>query len=282
MPRRPLLHFGRGLGKMSYTLFPSERRKAIIHLLQAFPDKTETEIKKLARDVFIHLGMNFVEMAWLPRLKKNKLADFVEFDGLEILERLKKANKPVLIITGHIGNWELMAAAASLRGYKISVIAKKLNDSWLNDRIVKMRRRWDVNTIFREDEGSARKIVNVLKNGGFLALLMDQDTKTESVFVNFFGKRAYTPSGPAALSLLKTKCEVVSAYIHREGMLKHKIKLQYITPVVPSGNREIDIVNRTQQFTSVLEQAIREHPEQWVWMHKRWKTQKIEDKVNGR
>lgn len=274
LPRRLLIFIGRQLGKLSYQLFPSEKKKTIIHLSQAFPEKSLEDISRISRDVFINIGMNFAELIWLPRMKKKHIDRIIEFEGLSILEKLKKRNRPVMIITGHIGNWELLAAAASFKGYPSAVIARRQNNSWINNKIIKMRKKWNVETILREEDGSSRKILKVLKNGGFLATLMDQDTKIDSVFVNFFGRKAYTPSGPAAISL-RSGCEVVIAYIHRNKSLKHQVKFRYVTPIVSTGHREEDIVNRTQQYTSMLEEAIRESPEQWVWMHKRWKTQQI-------
>jgi len=275
MPRRMLIFTGGQLGKLSYVLFPSEKRKTIIHLSQAFPDKNPEEISRISREVFINIGMNFAELIWLPRMKPRHIEKIVEFENITILERLQKSGKPVLIITGHIGNWELLAAAAAHKGYPSAVIARRQNNSWLNNKIIKLRSKWNVETILRDEQGSSRRILNILKNGGFLATLMDQDTKIESVFVDFFGRKAYTPSGPAVISL-RSGCEVVIAYIHRNGSLKHKIKFKYVEPIARTGFRDIDIVNRTHQFTSLLEEAIKEHPEQWVWMHKRWKTQQIE------
>jgi KDO2-lipid IV(A) lauroyltransferase len=275
MPRGMLISTGKQLGKLSYTLFPSEKRKTIIHLSQAFPDKSPEEISRISRDVFINIGMNFAELIWLPRMRPKHIDRIVEFENIKILERLKKSGKPVLIITGHIGNWELLAAAAAHKGYPSTVIARRQNNSWLNNKIIKLRSKWKVETILRDEPGSSRRILSILKSGGFLATLMDQDTKIESVFVDFFGRKAYTPSGPAAISL-RSGCEVVIAYIHRNSLLKHIVKFKYVEPITPTGFRDIDIVNRTHQFTSLLEEAIKEHPEQWVWMHKRWKTQQIE------
>jgi len=281
LPRRFLLFLGRGMGRLAYMLFPGERKKAFAHLSRVLPKKSEKEIKNITKRVFINIGMNFAEFTWIPRLKKKNLDDIIEFKGIGILKKLKKANKPVLIITGHIGNWELMAAAAALKGFPSSVIARRQKNRWINDKMIEMRKKWNVETIMREEKRSSKKILSILKNGGFLATLMDQDTNIESVFVDFFSNKAYTPAGPAAISL-RSGCEVVLAYIHRNGNMKHNITFKYITPIVPTGNKEIDIVNRTQQFTSVLEDAIRKNPDQWVWMHKRWKTQKISPNQKGR
>jgi KDO2-lipid IV(A) lauroyltransferase len=274
MPRNLLISTGKQLGKLSYQLFPSEKKKTIIHLSQAFPEKSAEEISRISKEVFINIGMNFAELIWLPRMKRKHIDRIIEFEGISILEKLKKNNKPVMIITGHIGNWELLAAAAAYKGFPSAVIARRQNNSWINNKIIKLRKKWNVETILREEEGSSRKILNVLKNGGFLATLMDQDTKIDSVFVDFFGRKAYTPSGPAAISL-RSGCEVVIAYIQRQRLLKHQVKFRYVTPIISTGYRDRDIVNRTQQFTSLLEEAIRDCPEQWVWMHKRWKTQQI-------
>lgn len=274
MPRRMLLFTGRQLGKLAYALFPSEKRKTIIHLSQAFPEKSTEEISAISRKVFINIGMNFAELIWLPRMKPRHMDKIVEFENIGLLHRLKKSGKPVLIITGHIGNWELLAAAAAHKGFPSAVIARKQNNSWLNEKIIKLRNKWNVETILRDEPGSSKRILNVLKNGGFLATLMDQDTKIDSVFVDFFGRKAYTPSGPAAISL-RSGCEVVIAYIHRNSSLKHKVKFKYVEPIARSGLKDIDVVNRTHQFTYLLEEAIKEHPDQWVWMHKRWKTQQI-------
>ena len=271
-PRSFLLFIGRGLGKFAYHIFPSERKKALTHLNIAYPEKTESEINEITRNVFKHIGMNFMELIWLPRLKKNNIDKYVEFIGLEHLDKARSPSKPTIIITGHIGNWELLAAAASIKGYSAAVIATKQRDDWINRKISNIRAKWNVHTIWRNGGQSSREILSVMKNNGVLALLMDQDTKAESVFVDFFGHKAFTPSGPAALSL-RFNSEVISAYIHRNGNRNHKITFKNAEPLQPTGDREKDIVDRTQQFTKIIEGAINEHPEQWVWMHKRWKTQ---------
>jgi len=271
LPRRVLLFIGRGLGRTVHLIIPSERKKAVEHLKIAFPEKDEKSLRKIAKNVFINIGMNFMELLWLPKFKEKHLGKVVKFNGLETLEKIQKKNTPVIIITGHIGNWELLAAAASLKGHEASVIARKQKDEWINRKIENLRSKWNVKTIWRNGENSSRQILSVLKNRGTLALLVDQDTKIESVFVDFFGRSAYTPSGPAALSL-RFNCELISAHIHRNGNRNHTITFDRIKPGKPSGNREKDILKRTQLFTKLIEDAIRECPDQWVWMHKRWKT----------
>jgi len=280
LSRPVLLKIGRGLGKTAHRLFPEEVNKARKHLSLAFPEKKDEELDSLAKDVFIHLGMNFMELFWLPRLNSKNAGRIVEFIGFENLEKIRKENKPLFIITGHIGNWELMAAAVSLRGYSPTVIARKQDDSWIDRKIAKFRKRWNVETIWREEQKSSRQILSLLKNGGILATLMDQDTRIESVFVDFFGREAFTPSGPAALTL-RTDCNVMAVYIHRNGYLKHKVTFKPVKMAKPTGNREKDIRSRTQLFTTAIENAIREHPAQWVWMHKRWKTQPLQNNNIG-
>ncbi len=275
-PRSWLLAYGSALGALAGKIARRERERAIAQLKKAFPSKTDEEIAAVVSEMFRNIGKNFTELFWLPRLNKRNLGKYVRFEGIEKLNKWKANGKPLLIITGHIGNWEMMAAACALAGYPSTVIARRQSDPWINDKIARFRARWGIETVWREDSTSGRKILSALKNGSALAMLMDQDTRIDSVFVDFFGQKAYTPSGPAALSL-RAECYAAVAYIHRESNNKHVVRFNFINQAEATGNREEDILKRTQQFTAAIESAIREKPEQWVWFHKRWKT-KIENK----
>ena len=265
---------GRLLGITAYYLLSKERQKVIDHLHLAFADKLSSgEIRSTARACFAHLGMGFLELLNLPRLGKDRLADLVEIEGEENLFKPMSQGRGVIYISGHIGNWELMAVVVALKGYPLKVIAAPIYDKRLDALMTRHRARFGIETIQRGSTQAARQILSGLRKGYMLAFLIDQDIQMEGTYVDFFGHSAYTPIGPTALAL-HSEVPVVLGYTHRLENGRHRIIFEEPLTLVRTGNSEADIQSNTALFTKHLEGFIRRRPEQWVWMHRRWATAK--------
>jgi Kdo2-lipid IVA lauroyltransferase/acyltransferase len=270
MPRKTWLNFCGLLGAIAY-FFASETRKLTIrHLTMAFPEKNHAEVIRLAKSTFKMLGKNAGEIlrsAGIDNL--HDIEKFVKTTGLEHIESAMAKGKGVVFVACHLGAFDLQVTNIAMRGLNPNIVGTPLKDKRLNDLLWEHRNKHGAVAIERGRE--TFRMLKVLKSGGSVALLIDQDTKVKSCFVNFFGMPASTPVGATVLAL-KTGAAVVPTYIYLgDDGLQH----MHLLPEVPlrtTGDEEEDIVYNTQVFTSIIEQLIRQHPEQWVWMHERWKT----------
>ncbi len=261
---------GRLFGNAVYYCLPRERQKTLKHLSLALGERLPSqELRKTARACFAHLGMGFFEWVNLPRLSQDRLSELVKFEGEENLSGAFREGRGVIYIGGHIGNWELMAAIVARRGYSLKVIAAPIYDPRLDQLVRHYRSRFGIETIQRGNARSTRQILSGLRQGCMLAFLIDQDTQVDGTEVDFFGHPAYTPTGVASLALHRD-IPVVMGYSHRLDDGRHEIVFKKPLTLVRTGQIEKDIKANTAIFTKCLEEFILKHPEQWVWMHRRW------------
>jgi KDO2-lipid IV(A) lauroyltransferase len=271
IPRKIWLRICGSLGSLAYHVASETRRLTVKHLSIAFPEKSTEEIKDLAKRTFKMLGKNSGEILRASRINSlAQLESFLVTHGYENFEIANQKGKGVIFLTCHLGAFDLQVTNMAMRGLNPNIIGTPLKDPRLNELLWNYRNAHGANAIERGRE--TFRLIKVLKSGGSVALLIDQDTKVKTVFVNFFGKPAATPVGATVLAL-KTGAAIVPTYVHlAEDGLQH----MYVLPEFPlrvSGNEEEDIVYNTQLLTDLIEQTIRRHPDQWVWMHERWKTQ---------
>jgi len=258
------------LGKCAFFLLPKYRNLTIENLKHAFGDKkTPIEIKKIAIKVFENLGRNAGELINFPKINNRNIDRLVSIEGLDIVDSSFAMGKGTMILTAHFGNWELVGLMFRIKGYPGVTIGRKIYfykyDNWLNQ----LRRAQDVNVIYRDE--SPRKMLKVLKDNKILGIVADQDVDSvEGVFINFFGKPAYTPIGPVVLAKA-TGASLIPTFIIREGN-RHRLVMEKPVELVDTGNKEADIITNTQRWSDIVESYIRRYPEQWVWMHRRWKT----------
>ncbi len=256
------------LGYIAYYLLPRERKRAITHLTLAYPEKNHSWIRHTARSCFIHLGKALLEVMLItPR----RLEQIVEFQGDETLRAAIGVGKGVIYVTGHIGNWELMGHVVAAR-YNLSVVAAPIEPEQVNDMIVGLRARMGVRTILRSRPNASRELVRVFKENRIMGILIDQDTDVESAFVDFMGRPAWTPTAAASMAL-KFGAPVIFGYIQRKSDNRHAITVEGPLELIRTGDREKDIIANTAMLTKKIEDAIRRNPEQWVWMHRRWRRQ---------
>jgi len=270
IPLRLASSLGASLGGLAFSLAGKERRKALVSLATAFPEKSEAERQALARATFRHLGSVGMELvricAFDPRRK-----EFVEFDD-ESRAALKNAlarGKGVVFVTGHIGNWELLARFITQEGFQVSVVGKETSDPRTTKLLEDFRLSGGMRVIWRGHEGAAKQLLRTLKSNSILGILIDQDTRVQSVWVPFFGKPAKTPRAAADL-VLRTGAAPILGFCTREGPLKYRITIRELS--TPEGRDEAAVEKLTADFTRGIEAQIRAHPEQWVWMHERWKS----------
>jgi KDO2-lipid IV(A) lauroyltransferase len=274
IPLGPALHIGGWGGALAYHLFGKTRRLALAHLAMVFPEKPEAERKAITRQMFVNLGRAAMEITSI-RSYDHRLDTYVEMRNGELPGELKARGKGVIFVTGHLGNWELIARRIAHAGIPNFAIAKRGGDARLMALIEKWRLTGQVTTLWREDPSIGRAIIRVLKGGGGLGMLVDQDTDIQGVFVPFFGRLAYSARAPADLAL-RFGSPILMGTCHRQGPnAGDGLQLEFTEIPYDSNpsDRETEVIRITAACQAVLEDAIRRYPADWVWMHKRWKTQ---------
>jgi KDO2-lipid IV(A) lauroyltransferase len=257
---------GGRLGSLGYVLLAKERKKTIAHLTSVFGDRGNAWIRHTARQSFVHLGKALFELALMT---PERLSQHVEIHGLDNLRKAVEQGKGVIFVTGHIGNWEVMGSAVAAQ-FPLSVVAAPIKPKEVNDMLVKRRSDLGYRTIVRNGRGGARELIRIFKENRVLGILIDQDTKVEGAFVDFMGRPAWTPTAAASMAI-RFGAPVVFGWIWREPDNTHKAYIEGPLELIRTGNNESDIVANTAMFTKRIEECIMRNPEQWVWMHRRWK-----------
>ena len=253
------------LGHIAWHVARRERKQAMENLAAAFPDWGVRRRRVTVRNMFHHFGKSAMESLWLPNLDRQTLERTTEIHGAELIEQALSAGRGVLIFTGHCGNWEWFAATVALLGYPLSALQRERNEPDLNRFITELRARFGIRTLDRGSPDCARLMIRALRDNTLLAFLLDQNIRAESVKVPFFGKAALTPIGPAKLAV-RTEAPVIVGFIERRGN-KHVVRFE--PPIATT--RACDPVEITARITASIEQHIRSVPEQWVWVHRRWR-----------
>jgi len=223
------------------------------------------------RKVFTSLGRQFAEVCLFPTYTSENVSRIVAYDGYENFDRASQRGKGVLFLTGHIGGWELSAFAHSLYGHPLHFVMRPLDNPYLDD-LVRRYRTMHGNTPILKDN-PVRELLRAMKAGATVGILIDTNmTPPEGVFVDFFGVPACTASGLARIAL-RTDAAVVPGFTVWDPVLR-KYRLRFEPPVtlIRTGNNDADIVANTALFTKVIEDVVRRYPEQWLWVHRRWKT----------
>ena len=260
-----------------------ERKKTIKHITMAYKNSlSDKQIKEIAKNTFINLGRNLAELILWDTFTAEKIKKRVEILGLEHIERALKKNRGAIILTCHCGNFELIAATVVAYGYKGTAIARAFHDRQINKLLNDLRRSKGCDVIDRSE--SPRKIFNVLKKNELIGMLADQDIrKINGVFVDFFGMPAYTPTAPVQLALT-AKSPILPVFIIRDKSCKynHHIIINPPLNLIDDRKNPKAIIENTQRWSKIVENHIRKYPDQWVWMHKRWKTtpEKLKRKNN--
>jgi len=269
IPRPAVLAMGRGLGRFFYRLSPLHRGIALKNLGTAFgQEKTAREREAIARASFGHFGQVTLETIKFTRYTRDRVLDLIEIEGREHLERALAQGKGVLVFSAHYGNWETLIPLLSPMG-TLHVIARHLDNRLVDRRLTAVRTR--MGGIVIDKMGAARPITRALKSGGIMAILIDQNVlRQEAVFVDFFGRQAATTPGLASFHIL-TGAPLVPVFCLPRG---RRFRFRILPPLeIPlTGRREEDVLKITGICTKMIEDQIRQAPEWWLWLHKRWNT----------
>ena len=268
---RPIARFlAAGTTLLLLLLTPKLRKTAEFNLRLSFPGRKEAERRAIIHRMARNLGWMAVEFARFPRYTKGNIESVVLLDGHENFLAGQRRGKGVIYLTGHIGAWELSSFAHALYGFPLHYMARPLDNRRL-DAMVNTYRGLSGNLPIYKNE-AARVMLRVLKNAGTVGILADQNTMPqEGVFVDFFGTLACTTTGIARVAL-HTDAAVVPGYAFwDENLRKYRLRFEPPVELVRTGDLERDIVTNTQRFATVIEEIIRAHPDQWVWVHARWK-----------
>jgi KDO2-lipid IV(A) lauroyltransferase len=253
------------VGHIGWHVVRRERRIALRNLDQAFPDWTPRQRKATTRAMFHHLGRIVFEMLWLPRLDAAMRDRTTEVVGLERFRALMQRGRGAIAITAHHGNWEWAAHCVASFGVDLTALQRERNEADINRFITALRARHGIRTIDRGSTAAAREMIQSLRRGGLLAFLIDQNIRAESAKVPFFGRPALTPLGPAKLAI-RTETPIVCIFTERRGA---KYLLTFHEPI--EVTRDDDPIALTARITAAIEAQIRRAPEQWVWLHDRWR-----------
>ena len=276
LPRRAALFIGSVIGRIIPYFARKEFNRAVKNLTIAFgEEKEKKEIFHLARETFRYMAMNFVETARIKVMSKDEVKECFVPHNSDRLWNAVKQGEGIIGLTAHVGCWELNAVYLTAIGVKVSAIAKKLYDPRLEKMLLESRAIGGIHIISRG--GKTRDIVRDLKEKRFLIVLVDQDTKVKGVFVDFFGKPAHTALSPAQLSL-NYNIPILPFFTYRDNRHIHHACFGEPITIEPTGDKEKDMEEITLQCSKATENFIREHPEQWVWFHKRWKTKPPKNK----
>jgi KDO2-lipid IV(A) lauroyltransferase len=256
---------------MIYVLHVRLRQVGMRNLRLALPEKSRREHVRILRGVFISLGRQFAELCQFPKYTKENVGQVVVYDGFENFERALARGKGVLFLTAHLGAWELSAFAHSLHGHPLKIVMRPLDNVYL-DRLSRHYRTMHGNSTVDKDD-FVRGLLSAMKAGETVGILMDTNmTPPQGVFVDFFGIPACTASGLARIAL-RTDAAVVPGFTVWDPVLrKYRLRFEPAVHLIRTGNDDADAVANTALFTKIIEDYVRRYPDQWLWVHRRWKT----------
>jgi KDO2-lipid IV(A) lauroyltransferase len=247
------------------------RHVGMRNLRLAFPEKTRRARARILRGVFTSLGRQLAEVCLFPRYTLENVGKVVVYDGFENFERALSRGKGVLFLTAHLGAWELSAFTHSLYGHPLHIVMRPLDNVYL-DRLMRRYRTMHGNSTVDKDD-FVRGLLSAMKAGETVGILMDTNmTPPQGVFADFFGIPACTASGLARIAL-RTDAAVVPGFtIWDTALRKYRLRFDPALKLIRTGNDDADVLANTALFTKVIEEYVRKYPDQWLWVHRRWKT----------
>jgi KDO2-lipid IV(A) lauroyltransferase len=275
VPFRVASGLGARLGRLGYAPVGIRRREVDAQLAAAFPDWSAEQRARVARESYENLGRVALETTIVSNLPTDRVLPLFDApDGWEHVERALVAGQGMLLISGHLGNWELGAAYLAARGVPVDAVARHMNNPLFDAYLTRSRRRLGVNVLF--DHEAAPRIPRSVRSGRAVALLADQDAAgLVSTFVPFFGRAARTPKGPAVFAL-RLGVPAIMALVVREPSGQYRMLFAPV-PVTDTGDREADTDRIVAAYTAQLEAVVRRYPGQYLWQHRRWKRRPPEE-----
>ena len=271
LPRPLARAVGISLGWIIYLAHVRLREVGMRNLALAFPEKSVAERARILRGEFASLGRQLAEVCQFPRYTLENVEQVVVYDGLENYEQAYARGRGVLFLTAHFGGWELSAFVHSLHGQWMHVVMRQMDNAYLNRMICDYRTMHGNKVVDKDD--FVRGLLSATKAGECVGILMDTNmTPPQGIFVDFFGIQACTASGLARIALRTDAAVVPSFTIWDEALGKYRLRFDPAVELIRTGDLEADIAANTQKFTSIIEGYVRKYPEQWLWVHRRWKT----------
>jgi KDO2-lipid IV(A) lauroyltransferase len=271
LPRPLARAVGTTIGRLVYLLHPRLRRVGMRNLEMAFPAKSIAERRKILRGVYISLGRLLAEFCLFPSYTLANASKVAVYQGFENFEAAEKRGKGVLFLTGHFGGWEIGSFFHSLQEHPMRIVVRPLDNPYVDDLVTRYRTLHGNSVIGKQ--GFARGLLAAMEGNETVGILMDTNmTPPQGVFVEFFGIPACTAVGIARVAL-HTDAAVVPAFTIWDPVLrKYRVEFGPALELVRTGDGEADAVANTALFNRIFEDYVRKYPEQWLWVHRRWKT----------
>lgn len=272
LPYRLAVILGGFFGGIAYYILPKYRNIALENLRLSFSgEKSEKEIEQIAREVFRNFGRTAMECLNARKLNRENIKNLFVEEDYDPIKRILSEGKGVIVLASHFGNWEMSSIGAAAFGIDVTILGKRIYYPPFNKFLVSLREDKGVKTFYRDEKNVLRKSLNVLKSNEVLGMAPDQDVDSvDGIFVEFFGRPAYTPIGPVVIAML-SGAPILPTFMIRRGK-KFRLYVEKPIYVEKSGNKERDILNYTREWSSAVERFIRENSSHWAWMHRRWKT----------
>ena len=271
LPRPAARFVGAGFAVAAYAFRGPLRRAAMFNLGLAFPDWSDAERKRVIRGMIRQIGWMAAEFSQFPKYTRKNIQNIVVLDGFENFDVARRRGNGVLFLTGHMSAWELAPFAHALYGHPLHFLVRPIANRRV-DALINRYRCLSGNQPIEKNK-SARSILRILADGGTVGILSDHNTVLEeSVFVDFFGIPASTTSGLARIAL-RTDAAVVPGFLSWDSARrKYRLRFEPAVELARTGDEELDVIENTARFTKTIEDYVRAYPDQWLWVHKRWKT----------
>jgi Kdo2-lipid IVA lauroyltransferase/acyltransferase len=267
------------IARLSYYISLKHRLIAIHNLMRSFPDKSLKEIIVIAKESYVGFVLVVADFFDIPYLNKDKLRRWISVEGLDNYTEACKEGKGVLTFSAHFGNWEIGNATLAIMTRPFVFVYRVFDSPLLEKAITGVRASYG--NISLSKENAMRPMIRLLKKGATINILIDQNVAWyEGVFVDLFGRKACTTPGFALLAL-HTKAPVLPVFTRRLPDGRYLLEIGKKIEIIRSGNRDADVLINTQNFTKIIEDKIRQYPEQWFWVHQRWKTKLLQVKRKG-
>ena len=271
LPRGAARSVGAAFASASYGVRTPLRRAALFNLQLAFPELSDSRREEIVLGMIRQIGWMAGEFSQFPKYTPENISQIVEIDGAENFDCAQRRGKGVLFLTGHMSAWELAPFAHALYGHPLYFLVRPVANTRVDSLINRYRCLSGNRPI--EKNRSARAILKVLAEGGTVGILADTNTSLEEgVFADFFGIPASTTSGLARIALRTDAAVIPGFLVWNAAQSKYRLQFAPALELTRTGDEEVDVRANTSLFTSVIEAYVREHPDQWLWVHKRWKT----------
>lgn len=269
LPAAAAADIGWAIGSLGYVLWTSRRRIAQANLRFCFPERPEAWVRRTARRSFVNLAKSVIDLMRLERLNPANIGRYHTVVNQQSFDAAAVHGKGGVLLTGHFGSWELTGAGIRMRGYPIHFLVGQQHNRWVDKEMNRVRASAGIGIIHLG--AAAKGVFRVLKDNGMVALLSDQDAGADGVIVDFFGRKASTPKGPAAF-VLKTGATICAGFTVRDSKYHNTLYMEDAYREEPTGDTEADIKRITQRYTAALEKYIRLYPDHYHWLHRRFKT----------